>query len=473
MSAQQMSLIRLLAIGMSLVAVLLSPLAARSVQDPLQDPPVPTRTAPANTCSFGGPLVHVPSKSGGNEGLLVRVSPPVRGRYPQGAPIAVHMIAARPSVSGSRACLSEQGFVDVGFLCPGGEYRDLSGTVWKSGGAGVRDQSQAQDCVEPLADVLAFATGRVPSTDGKSIQEYVTGVRAMTDNAGVIGWSFGGNLAVLAMAQHGSRFPDLKWYASWETPILGPVDDGRGTVFERNPFYDSNADTIDFSRLRYSNDMPLWVWPIIGLRPPQPRGGLYLDDGNGRFNRDADFAFWVDVEPGPPLKVFYSPMVTREALEQKVFGDVWPSHIATVEELDMRARNTDALRHIPQAIERLPRLAVLVFESQEHHIAGFGGARHVNAVEQVNAWLAARARWIRFSPDVHYVTAMMGKAPARSAQYPAMKVLDGRSIAALLEPEAERGGPTDNQAMTAVVSELADRTHFDNWAPTLTSVLVR
>jgi hypothetical protein len=384
------------------------------------------------------------------------------------------MIAARPSVSGSRACLSEQGFVDVGFLCPGGEYRDPSGTLWKSGGASVTDQSQAQNCVEPLADVLSFSTGKVRSTEDKSIQEYVTGVRAMTDNAGVVGWSFGGNLAVLAMAQHGNGFPDLKWYASWETPILGPVDDGRGSVFEPNPFYDSNADTIDFSRLRYSKEMPLWIWPIIGLRPQQPRGGLYLDgDGNGRFNRDADFAFWVDVEPGPPLKVFYSPMVTRQALERRLFGDAWPSHIATVEELEMRARSTDALRHIPQVVERLPGLAVLVFESQEHHIAGFGGARHVNAVEQVNAWLAARARWVRFSPDVHYVTEMMGKAPARVTQYPAMKALDGRTIVALLEPESERGGPTDNQAMSAVASELADRTHFDNWAPTVSSVLAR
>jgi hypothetical protein len=175
-------------------------------------------------------LVQVPSKSAGTEGLLVRISPPARGRYTQGAPIAVHMIANRPNVTGSRACLSERGFIDVGFLCPGEEYRDVGGTLWKSGDA-VGNRSSPVRCVESLGDVLSFATGNLRSTDGKSIQDYVPGVQAMTENAGVIGWSFGGNLAVLAMARYGDHFPNLKWYASWETPILGPVDDGRGSRY--------------------------------------------------------------------------------------------------------------------------------------------------------------------------------------------------------------------------------------------------
>jgi hypothetical protein len=385
------------------------------------------------------------------------------------------MIAARPSVSGSRACLSERGFIDVGFLCPGGEYRAGSGTLWKSGGA-VVTQASAQDCVEPLGDVLSFATGKLLSTERKSIQDYATGVRALTDNAGIIGWSFGGNLSVLAMARYGDRFPGLKWYGSWETPILGPVDDGRGTVFQVNRFYDAATDQIDFSRLGYSRDMPLWGWPILGLRsqPDWPRGGLYLDgDGNGVFSRDTDFAFWVDFEPGPPLKVFYSPEVTRQAVERKVFGGAWPAHIATIRELDTRASQNDAVRHIARVVQRFPRLAVLVFESEEHHISGFGGVRHLNVVAQVNAWLDARARWVRFSPDLQYLTATMGKTPARQEQYPAMKRLDAAVVRDLLEPEAERGGPTDNQAMSAVASELADRSQFNNWSPTLTRTLIQ
>ena len=54
-----------------------------------------------------------------------------------------------------------------------------------------------------------------------------------------------------------------------------------------------------------------------------------------------------------------------------------------------------------------------------------------------------------------------------------MKALDVKTIADLLEPEAERGGPTDGQAISAVVCELADRTQFDNWAPNLSRALVQ
>jgi hypothetical protein len=144
-----------------------------------------------------------------------------------------------------------------------------------------------------------------------------------------------------------------------------------------------------------------------------------------------------------------------------------------MEELEARARREDALQQLPQAVRRFPRLAVLVFESQEHHIAGFGGARHVNAVAHVNGWLAARARWVRFSPDVHYLADVMGKKSARTVQYPAMKALDAKSITDLLEPEIERGGPTDGEAMSAVVCELTDRTQLNVWRPTLSRALVR
>jgi hypothetical protein len=179
---------------------------AIAAQAAAQDPPQPPDLPPSNTCSFDGPFLHIPSKAAGSEGLLVRVSPPAISRYPQGAPIVVHMFASRPSVRGSSACLSEQGFIDVGFLCPGRQYRISDGTVWKSGGPPPRETlGAANACVEPLADVLSFATGKTRSLDGKSIQDYTGKVRAMTADAGIVGYSFGGNLAILAMARHGER----------------------------------------------------------------------------------------------------------------------------------------------------------------------------------------------------------------------------------------------------------------------------
>ena len=165
-----------------------------------QDPP-PYSGPPGVPCAFTGRLVHVPSHGAGTEGLLVRISPPTTPRYPEGAPIAVHMLAAAPNVTGSIACLSEQGFIDVGFLCPGEEYRASDGTVARSGGQPSRGQVDWERCIEPLADVLAFATGNSRSLEGKTLREYAPTVSPPTDNVGVIGWSFGGNLAVHAMAR--------------------------------------------------------------------------------------------------------------------------------------------------------------------------------------------------------------------------------------------------------------------------------
>src|SRR4030095_800453 len=66
-------------------------------------PPIPPRIE--STCP--GQMLRVPSKAAGAEGVRVRVSPPAKGRYAQGAPIVVHLNAP---IEGSRACLSEQGF---------------------------------------------------------------------------------------------------------------------------------------------------------------------------------------------------------------------------------------------------------------------------------------------------------------------------------------------------------------------------
>jgi hypothetical protein len=469
--------IALRAFEMVLLFVALLPhVGAQSPDVPAQDPPDTSHFTPGKfPCEFKGPFLHIPSRAAGSEGLLVRLSVPAAARYPKGAPIAVHMFASRPSVSGSLACLSEEGFIDVGFLCPGTEYRALDGTVWKSGGSPPRQTlAGAYDCVEPLADVLSFATGKTSSLDGKSIQDYTGTVRAMTGNAGIVGYSFGGNLAVLAMARHGERFPGLKWYAGWETAMLGPVDGGTGCGLQWNRFYDPNTGKIDFDRLKYSPTMPIWVWPFQGLarKPDWPRGGLYLDgDGDGVFNRERDYAFWVDVEPGPPLKAFYSPATTRKAVERNVFGGKWPAHIATLEEVEERARRDDALRHIRDAVKKFPSLAVLVFESQQVHVAQ--PADHPYAVAEVNAWLDVGARWVRFNPDVHYIEAMMGRRPSRVVQCPAGQRLDRQVIRDLLEPEAKDGGPTDKQGMTAVACELADRTYRKKWTPVLTQTLVR
>ena len=72
---------------------------------------------------------------------------------------------------------------------------------------------------------------------------------------------------------------------------------------------------MDFAHLRYSPEMPLWVWPIQALPrdPTWPRGGLYLDgDGNGTFDKDKDYGFWAVYDSpgvGQLRKPFYFPVI--------------------------------------------------------------------------------------------------------------------------------------------------------------------
>jgi hypothetical protein len=443
---------------------------AAQVTSANQEPPSQAPGVRAVACKLGGSVAYIPSKGAGPEGLAVRISPPTKPRYPDGAPIAVQVTPA-PALDEARICLKENGFVDVGFQCPGGGARTVGG--WEESGG----RPGPEACMEALADVLTFATGRIMSLEKKSIGDYGGSTKVLTSNVGVIGWSAGGNLATVTMARHGEQFRDLAWYASWESPVLSTSDVGSGSVYQANRFYDPATGRVDYRRLRHSSEMPLWVWPPQGLRsdPSWPRGGLYLDgDSNGTFDRDADYAFWLryrSLSAGEPRKAFYPPAVTREARDRKVFGETWPAHIATVEDVERLANVEDVMRRIPDAVQRLSQLAVIVFESERGHVTN--SADHPHAIAQVNAWLAAGARWVRLNPDVHYVEAAMGKRPSREVQNPAGRKLDRASIAGLVEPEADAGGPTDAQGMAAAASELADRTYSKTWTTVLTKVLFR
>src|SRR5687768_10551834 len=92
---------------------------AAQVKSANQEPPARDPGVRAVACKLGGAVAYIPSKVAGPEGLAVRISPPTKPRYPDGAPIAVQVTAA-PALDQARVCLNESGFVDVGFQCPGG-----------------------------------------------------------------------------------------------------------------------------------------------------------------------------------------------------------------------------------------------------------------------------------------------------------------------------------------------------------------
>jgi hypothetical protein len=419
-------------------------------------------------CQLQGPLLRIPSKAGGEEGIVVRASPPVRPRYPEGAPVAVQFSVG--DVDGAPACLNEAGFIDIAGLCPGTQSRrQPDGSVWKSGGAA---SPEPKACTEAFADVLAFATGRLRSTEGKSIQDYISGMKALTQDAGAVGWSMGGVIAVEAIARYGERFPGLKWYASWESPFAVESLD-EGSALKANRFYDPKTGTIDFKTLRYMSDLPVHYFPlaIAGL-PPEARafrGSLVLD--GGPHGPEATYPLQAEFRRGPPSKVFYSSRVTEAASEGKIFGDGWPTHIATPEEAEQLERNEaqELVAPVKTAVSKFPNLAVLVFQSAEDHVNDDAG--YARAIAQINAFLDAGVRWVRLNPDVHYVEWAMKKQSSKRIQNPAGKRFTAASVRDAVEPEDRDGGPTDKAGMTAAAAELSDRTWRRDWSPTLAAVL--
>ena len=116
--------------------------------------------------------------------------------------------------------------------------------------------------------------------------------------------------------------------------MLGSPDTGTGSIFQRNPYYDPT--TGRWISIACATALKCRSGYGRSRRSRVTRRGLvavFIDgDGNGTFNKDADYGFWVVYDSpsaGQPRKAFYFPTIIREARDRKVFGFVWPSHIAT------------------------------------------------------------------------------------------------------------------------------------------------
>lgn len=419
---------------------------------------------------FQGPVVRIPSTVGGKEGLVVRVSPPAKTRFAEGAPVVVHVPGgfSRGDIMSSPGRLSDFGMVDVLFLFPEGEGPAGEGKIEKSGG---KWDWRGRDCMRALADVLAFASGQVKSTEGKSIQDYTGGIAVLTKEVGVIGWSLGGTTVAGALGLFGKSLPNVKWYASFESPYGEGVINGEfGTRGQSNKFYNAKTQILDTSTLRYAPEIP-----IAFMRRPVPgaedvKGSLYLDgNGNGKFDEDADVLLsGIVVTPGPPFS-YYSPLLTRAAEKQKVFGDKWPAHIGTLKQTTEFTALRDGVSHIKTIVKSMPQLAVIVYAGEEDHVQQTADHRHI--LLQHNGFLDAGVRWGRLNPDINYVEMVSARRPPRAVQNPAGKRFSPENIIAATLQSPRDGGPPSSEAVSAAAIELADRTRANVWTLTLDRVL--
>ncbi|MBX9772104.1 MAG: hypothetical protein K2X29_12075, partial [Candidatus Obscuribacterales bacterium] len=137
---------------------------------------------------------YVPSSVAPGKGLAVNVIYPESPRYSEGAPVVV-VVPGGQRADGLVATThsAQQGFAEVRFAFPGGGTEAFRST-------GDYD-SRGAICQIALKDVLLFALGKASDYQGRTINSLVP-TQVATNNVGILGWSNGGNIALVTMAKY-------------------------------------------------------------------------------------------------------------------------------------------------------------------------------------------------------------------------------------------------------------------------------
>jgi len=406
-----------------------------------------------------GVLTHIPSAVGREREIRLRVVPPEKPRYEAGAPVVIG-VSPGPHEAAGWLGVTECGFVEVFFASTdfsAGPY-DFGGPDWLLG----------------LRDVILFALGKRADKDGRTIQDVTGEIPVLPSNVGTIGLSHGGNACGAVMGLYGQDFPELAWYVSWESPY------GEGAVGEElgsprrdggrvNPAYDAETSRLDLSKLAYDPDLAMTGrGRTAQQRRELPfRGSLFFDmDGDGHYDPRIDFRHQpVRYDAGQGPKFWYSTRLLREAERRGLFGGSWPAHVATVEEAKEFWYYRDATGRVPDAVHKIPNLAVIIVANERDHMQVAPDHPHIRI--QANAFQKAGARFVRVNPDRAYVEWLSGERRPGLVDNDAGVVYTPKTIHAALCPNEA----AHRILQVAAMCELADRVQAGNFRPNLHRVL--
>lgn len=162
----------------------------------------------------------------------------------------------------------------------------------------------------------------------------------------------------------------------------------------------------------------------------------------------------------------------REAESRKLYGELRPSHVPSLDESIEYRRWRDAGGAIGDAIQKCPNVAVIVYANERDHVQA--APDHPHILIQVEGFRQAGAKFVRLNPDRAYVERIpdSGGPPLRTQErsFPdndAGTPWDQNNIRSGLEP---KGLPIP-LFMQAAVCELADRVAAQNWLENLDAVL--
>jgi hypothetical protein len=408
------------------------------------------------------------SEAATGQGLALNIVYPEKVRYPEGAPIAV-VVPDGDGPNGLNFCMHapQVGFVEIRFSFPGGR----SGIFASGGDVDYR----GSDSQLALRDIILFAMGKTKDYQGRTINELVP-VKLAQKNLGLVGWSNGGNIALVTMDKFADELAPVSWIAFYESPLgslFFPSSLGSTTDLLLNRHYrQGSAATgrclIDFRKLAYEKDTIRNPGIHKKLKEPEVPGVVYYDEnGNKKWDESTEFAFNFCLDKDK-LKQFYAPDVTAALERHKVFeDDKWPGSVATLKESETYFQERDGGICIPSVCSKYPELLITVFGSHVDHLQRQPDHPHI--VMQYNSWLDNGARWVRLNPEPIYLSQIANMSSRNFVENPPNSPIDASNIADHLERE---GMLNEYVFMDAAIAELADRKRSKNINSPLDAVLV-
>ncbi len=262
----------------------------------------------------------LPSTSAPGNGLAVNIIYPKKPRYKEGAPIAV-VIPGGDAPSGLNLCIhgAQAGFIELRFSFPGGGVG-----AFKSGGYNDYRGAKSQ---KALRDILLFAAGNGEDFRHRKIADLVP-IKLSNNNIGIVGWSNGGNIALVTMEKYSTDLGFISWLALYECPLgslFFPPALGSAHDFILNSHYrQGSAATghclIDFRKLAWQADAHQNPGIHKKLGEPDLPGVIYFDDNqNGKWDETIEYAFNYCLDRGLNKQI-YPPDITSAMERLNIFN---------------------------------------------------------------------------------------------------------------------------------------------------------
>lgn len=388
--------------------------------------------------------------------IAIKVQLPVKPRYENGSPILVVVPTSFTPDLGVYNTLEgadQLGVTEISLLFPGRSAKE-------DGQSDGENDYGGEQSLQALKDVILFAGGKIPNSDGFDLQT-LSSIPLATDNVGIYAFSHPGIAATQALAKYPEELDFVSYFVGRENPTepaissmeIGYFNSEGEPVF--NPEYaypnDYSPDhlKLEYDSVRYNFTTGVPYWDINRNKTP---------DKN-------DYASGKQV-PQMFGKRMYSPELLKALQDNEIFEDKdWPADLASPEEATEWWKDRSALSAYELLRDGSPQFHVMLVFGARDHVQVVGDKPHVH---QAYEHFTAAGIWTRLNPDSAYLEQLNPKLSLQMLEHDA-----------LTEPNNWKDiadwGFADKSGIhlvpLAAVAEMADRTEANDWSADLDSAL--